>query len=187
MKRTNWYFRGYQRVEEPKKNGKGVTHRLVYKGEWYGFPGGKKQGRRVKLECGLLSALVLGIYLYAQLNPSLGGRVGWLGATSLLALIPMMVEVAAFANFLPAGEKWEYRVYHGGYRRLFRAGCVLAGLLAVWLVMELWFILRFPDFWKKELTYLLSILICLAAQAGVLIILRRNPVEILEEAQENAC
>ncbi len=184
MKHSNWYFHGYERVEERKWNGKGTTYRMVYTGDWYGFPGGKRQGRAVKLKCGLLSALVAAAYLYAQLNPALGGRVGWLAATSMLGFIPLMFEAAAFVNFLPAGEKWEYRVYYSGYRRLFRFGCGLAGILIVWLGMELWFVIRFPDLLPTELLYLLAIIVCVAAQALVLLIIHKNPVNIVEPARK---
>lgn len=181
MKRENWYFRGYQRVEEPRKGGSGTRLRLVYTGEWYGFPHGKTQQRRVKLSCGLLTALMLGAYLFAQLHPGLGGRIGWLAATSMLAMLPMMVEVAAFFNFLPAKEKWEYRVYYGGYRRMRYSGWALTCFLLVWLGMELWFLLQFSEWWKVEFPYLLSILIALAAQGGMMAVISRNPVCVLEE------
>lgn len=184
MRHSDWYFRGYERVEQPKSGGKKTAVRMVYFGDWYGFPGGKRQGRAVKLACALLSILVAAAFFYAQLNPSLGGRVGWLGGTSLLALVPLMFEAAAFFSFLPAGEKWEYRVYHAGYRKLFRSGCVLEGIVLVWLLMELWFVLRFPELLKVELAYLLAIVVCAAAQSAVLLVLRKNPVQIVEKGRK---
>ena len=183
MKPSDRYFKGYERIEEPKKNGKGTVTRMVYVGDWYGFAGGKAQGRAVKIKCTILCAVSAFSWLYAQLNPAVAGRSTWMAALSVLILIPLLFEIVAFANFLPAGEKWEYRIYDYGYRRLFLFSGIFEGIVFIWLGMEIGFLILFPRIRSAELRYLAAILICALSQAAVLYILHKNRPVILEKGR----
>jgi hypothetical protein len=176
----SWYFDGYERVEQPKKDGSGTRRVLVYKGEYYGLAGGAPGLRRVKLCSAAGAALCLVAFFYAQLFPSSGGMYRLVAAPGILALVPMMFFVIGLGNFLFAREQWEIRVYYAGYRRMSRWVIALAVLLGVWVLAEaVYLILCRAQVWD-ELRYLLAALVSAAACLWLVRLTRGNPAVVVK-------
>ena len=181
MKRQgSWYFEGYKRVEEPKKNGKGTHQVLVYVGEYYGFKGGRAVQNRMKLLTTLACLISIATYFYAQLTPAEGGMNRFVAMPGILALLPMIFLVIGQFNFLTAREKWEIRVYYAGYRRVGRWIIVQVVLLVIWTVLEVGFVVLNPSMLLAELHYLLAALVSLAASVWLLVMVRMNPAVVVQ-------
>ena len=177
--RASWYFDGYKRIEEDGPDGK-KGGRLVYVGEWYGFPGGRAEMNGIKKKTLFLSVVCFLACFYAQFHPSAGGMVHWLAIPSLLSLVPMMYMVIGFVNFLPAKEKWEIRVYYAGYRRLYRSSVTALVFLGVWLLMEIGFIVLNPGEISGELKYLAAVAVGTGALAVQVYLMHFHPVVVTE-------
>ena len=181
MKRQgSWYFEGYKRVEEPKKNGKGTHQVLVYVGEYYGFKGGRAVQNRLKLLTTLACLSTIATYFYAQLTPAEGGMNRFVALPGILALLPMIFLVIGQVNFLTAKEKWEIRVYYAGYRRMGRWAIALVVLLALWTAIEVGFVVMNLSMLLAELHYLLAAVVSLAASIWLLVMVRMNPAVVVQ-------
>ena len=174
------YFEGFERVKILREDGKGVRTEYVYRGDWYGFPGGKPQNIRMKLSCAGLSAAALAAYIAAQLTPAVVGMSRIFGSISALAFIPFMFEIVAFCTFLPAGERWIMRVLRDGYRALTLWAKIQEGLLGVFLLLQLGLTIWYGG-WSQELHCILLYALAFAAQTGMLILILKNPAELLEK------
>ncbi len=170
----SWYFDGYKRVEQPKKNGKGTHSVLVYVGEYYGF---KEKGlqRRLKWQTTLATVICIVTYFFAQLTPADGGMNRFVALPGILALVPMIFLVMGLFNFLIAKEKWEIRSYYAGYRRLGRFAIAQVLILAIWTLVEAGFLVVNPSSLLEELHYLLGALVSLAAAIWLVVLVRRHP------------
>ena len=177
-KRGDRYFDGYQRVPETDAEGN-VRYKLQYMAEWYGYEKAGEQ-KKLKLAVSLIALTMLVFYLIAQLNPSVGGMMRYMAIPSLLALVPMMFVVMGWLNLLLAKQKWELRVYYAGYRRLLRSGIILLILLAVWLALEIVFICMNPGLLEGELLYLGCAVVSTAAEAALVILLRKHPPRVVD-------
>ena len=180
MKRMgSWYFDGFKREEYTKPNGK-KSSRLVYVGEWYGFPGGREEMLRLKKAAFLLTALSCIPYFYAQFNPAEGGMVHWMAIPSLLSLVPLIYMIIGLINFLPSKDKWEIRVYYSGYRRLYRSAVVVLVLMCIWIVMEAVYIVMNLSSILSELAYFLCVVASTAFLACMIVLIRRHPAVVIE-------
>ena len=175
----NWFFEGYQAEYEETGDGR-RKKRLVYRGEYYGFPGGRAEQRTVRWACTGLSLLTVGLNLLDQFFPAQGGMVRWMAIPSLLSLVPMIFLVMGLINFWMAGEQWEIRVFYAGYRRLWRWGLAYGGLMVLWLAMELAFVIGNPGLLGEELVYCLILAAATAAQGAQLILIRRHPARVVK-------
>jgi hypothetical protein len=178
--RGSWYFEGYQRVEQPKKDGTGTRQVLVYTGEYYGLPGGAQALRTHKLLCSVATVLCLLPYFYAQLFPAAGGMNRLVAMPGILALVPMMFLVIGLGNFLFAKEQWEIRVYYAGYRRMSRWSIALAVLLGLWALAEIVFVVRNRTLIAAEALYLIAALASVAANLYLVWLVRKNPAVVVQ-------
>lgn len=164
------YFDGYERAPSGK---------LVYTGPKYGFPTQALQ-RRIKCKTAVLTAGMLAAEIVAQFFPSAGGMQRYMAIPSLLSLVPLMFWIMGQVGFLAAKQSWELRVYYSGYRRLYRAGIWQLVFCCLWLLGELWYLGGHPDGFAAELGYLLCVAACTACAAGMTLVLRRNPPQVVE-------
>ncbi len=171
--RGSRFFDGYQIEQTPEGKRK-----LRYTAEWYGFaqPG---QQRRVKGAVSGLILVMLVCYFAAQLHPSPGGMARYMAIPSLLSLVPMIFLLMGWGNLLPAKDAWELRVYYSGYRRLFRAAVGQLALFSLWLLGEGFYIGTHLEGAAAELGYLCCALVCTAAMAALVVLIRRNPVQVV--------
>ncbi len=176
----SWYFEGYKRVEQPKKNGKGTHQVLVYVGEYYGIPDGKEAQKKLKRQTALAALICFAAYFYAQLTPAAGGMNRFVACPGILALVPIIFLAIGMFNFLTAREKWEIRVYYAGYRRIGRWGIAQAVLLALWTLAEVGFVVLNLSLFLAELHYLLGALISLAAAVWLVVLVQRNPAVVVQ-------
>jgi hypothetical protein len=175
----SWFFEGYKRVEQPKKNGNGTRQVLVYVGEYYGFPGGAQVLRKRKTQSVLATVLCLFPYFYAQFFPSTGGMNRLVGLFGILALFPMIFFVMGLGNFLFAKEEWEIRVYYAGYRRMTRWGIAQAVILGLWTLAELAFLVLHRSLLAEELPYFLAALVSFGANLWLVWLVRKNPAIVV--------
>lgn len=171
--RGSWFFDGYQmeQTAEGKKQ-------LRYTAQWYGFAR-QGQQRRIKAAVSGLILVTLVCYFTAQLRPSPGGMARYMAIPSLLSLVPMMFLLMGWGNLLLAKDAWELRVYYSGYRRLFRAAVGQLVLFALWLLGEGFYIGTHLEGAVAELGYLCCTLVCTAAMAALVVLIRRNPVQVV--------
>lgn len=172
--RGSWYFDGYKREKQPRKDGKGARSVLVYVGEYYGF---REKGlqRRLKWQTSLAVTASIAAYLYAQLTPAEGGMNRFVALPGILVLVPMIFLLIGLFNFLIAREKWEIRSYYAGYRRLGRFAIAQMAIMAVWALMEAGFVALNPSLFFEELHYLLGALTSLGASIWLVALVRRHP------------
>ena len=104
----------------------------------------------------------------------------WVGAPCLLVLVPLIFLWIGLVNFLPAKEKWELRVFYAGYRRMYRWTIVTMVLLVVTAAAELVFLVSAAQAPLAELPYLLGLAACLLCAAGILLLVRRHPAEVVQ-------
>jgi hypothetical protein len=178
--RGSWYFDGYQRVEQPKKDGTGTRQVLVYTGEYYGLPGGAQPLRKHKLLCSAATVLCLLPYFYAQFFPATGGMDHLVALPGILALVPIMFLVIGLGNFLFAKERWEIRVYYAGYRRMTRWSIALAVLLGLWALAEVVFVARNSSLAVEEAPYLIAALVSAAADLWLVWLARKHPAVVVQ-------
>lgn len=177
--RGSWYFEGYQ--SEIQLDDKGREKRvLVYRGEWYGLGLEPTAYRRCKLTFLGLTVLLTALYLLINFFPSEGGMTSWVGAPCLLVLVPLIFLWIGLVNFLPAKEKWELRVFYAGYRRMYRWTIVTMVLLVVTAAAELVFLVSAAQAPLAELPYLLGLAACLLCAAGILLLVRLHPAEVVQ-------
>ena len=169
-----WYFEGYKKVEILKPNGKKGS-KLVYEGSWYAIPGGLNELKKRKIQILFLSIVSVISFLLAQIFPSEGGMTTWVAVPSLIAILPIMYMIAGYFTFLPSREKWEIRIYYGGYRRIYRSSVGVTVILAIWLGLEGTFIIMNRDLLFNELFYLFCIFISLGSAAAQTYIIYKNP------------
>lgn len=175
--RGSRFFDGYQLEQTPE--GKKKLH---YTAQWYGFarPG---QQRRVKAVVSGLILVTLVCYFTAQLRPSPGGMARYMAIPSLLSLVPMIFLLMGFVNFLLAKDAWELRVYYSGYRRLFRAAVSQLVLFALWLLGEGFYTGTHLEGAGAELGYLCCALVCTGAMVALVVLIRRNPVQVVRSPE----
>jgi hypothetical protein len=176
----SWYFEGYQRVEQLKKDGSGTRQVLVYTGEYYGLPGGAEALRAVKRQSVITTILCLLPYFYAQFFPSSGGMEHLVALPGILALVPMMFLVIGLGNFLFAKEQWEIRVYYAGYRRMSRWAIAQAVLLGLWALAELVYLALHISLFAEELPYLAAALVSTAANLWLVRLTRKHPAVVVK-------
>jgi hypothetical protein len=175
-----WFFDGYKAVMEPRKDGNGMHRVLVYKGEWYGLKLDRGACRRIKLLFLALSIALSASYLLISFFPSTGGMSRYVGIPCLLTLVPLIFFWIGMINFLPAGEKWELRVYYAGYRRVKRAAYVILCLMSATFVSECVYLFMNADGWSGELLYLAGAAACLACVAAILLLQKRAPAVVVQ-------
>lgn len=168
--RGSRFFDGYERDSSGK---------LIYTGPRYGYPGAETQ-RRIKLQSGLLTLGMLAGEILAQFFPSLGGMQRYMAIPSLLSLVPLIFWIMGEAELLMAKQSWELRIYYSGYRRLYRSGIWEIVLCGLWLLGELWFLIRQPVSFVSELLYLICILLCLTCAVLMTVLLRKHPPQVVE-------
>lgn len=171
------FFDGYQ--AEETQDGK-RKKRLVYRGEYYGFPGGPAEGRRVKVTCTLLIVLSAGLNLCNQFYPSYGGMDRCVAIPSLLSLIPMIFLMIGLINLLITKDKWEIRMVYAGHRRLRRSGACYFVIMLIWLTMEALFVLRNTSVAFAEMRYIVILALSTCADAGLLFVLQRHPAVVVQ-------
>ena len=168
--RGSRFFDGYERDSSGK---------LVYTGPRYGYSDSDTQ-RRLKVQTGLLTLGMLAGEVLAQFFPSLGGMQRYMAIPSLLSLIPLIFWIMGQLELLLAKQSWELRIYYSGYRRLYRAGICELVLLGLWLLGEVWFLIRQPASFGSEVLYLACIVLSLVCTAGMTALLHKNPPQVVE-------
>ncbi len=176
----SWFFEGYKGTYETDEDGNKGKRKLVYVGEYYGFRGGREELALMKKVCAGLTLLSLLAFFYAQFFPSTGGMIHWLAIPSLLALVPVIFMIMGLINFLPSKDKWEIRVYYSGYRRLLRWSYIYLVLDAIWLEMEIIFIIMNPSLIMSELRFALSILASIVAISVEIKLMREHEAMVVE-------
>lgn len=171
--RGSRYFDGYQIEQTPE--GK----KLRYAAEWYGYAQPGRQ-RQVKAIASALILGMLGCYFAAQLHPSPGGMERYMAIPSLLSLVPMIFLGMGWVSFLLAKERWELRVYYAGFRRLCRSAACQLVLFLLWTAAEVYYLATHWDSAGAEAGYFTCTLICTAAMAALLVLLKRYPAQVVQ-------
>jgi hypothetical protein len=180
--RGSWYFEGYQREQQLRTDGT-TRSVLVYRGEYYGFPQGLEQQKKLKRQTTIAVVLCYLAYFYAQLTPAAGGMYRFVALPGILALVPILFLSIGMVNFWMAKEKWEVRVYYAGYRRVTRWGIALLVLLGIWTAVEIGYLVVHLSLFLSELHYLLAALVSVAAAAWLVYLVRKYPAVVIEGPQ----
>lgn len=165
-KYQHWYIRGWVYEDVLGRNG-AVTHKLIYRGEYYRAYGPKGSFLRRKLLITVLLALIYGAYVGYSFRGPAGGRVFYAGAESMLAIIPMMFQGMGAVSLWAAPEKMPFRNYYAGILRTKVSSAATAVLLTASGVGEAVFMLlhrrQSSIRWADEWIWLGGCLVCAAA------------------------
>lgn len=113
-----WYMDGYEWEQVPDKKGK-MRLQLVYRGLYYRYE--TENLFREKCRTGLLSALAICILVvgYFLIGQALGHS--WVGAISLILVIPAMYLLIGLIFFLAQKGVLTTRQLYEGYGRMLRS------------------------------------------------------------------
>lgn len=178
---TKDYFDGYKFIEVPKKNGKGTRRVMEYIGEWYGIKCSSKEHKRFKIWAACLSVVALTVYLLCVLSRASVNMHQYAALPAALILLPMLFLFMGVVSFLIAKEKWERRVYHSGYRRMYRGAIGNTALFGLsFIVGAVYTIISDSPAELIDYGYLAGMLIGTACSAALLAMIRAKPAKVVQ-------
>lgn len=113
-----WYMDGYEWEQRPDKKGKMRTQ-LVYRGLYYRYETENLTGEKCRI--GLLTALAICFLIAAYCLPGRTLGHSWVGAISLILIIPAMYTVIGLMSFLLQKGALTTRQLYAGYGRTLRS------------------------------------------------------------------
>ena len=175
------YFREYRYITVPKKNGKGTRRIMEYIGEWYGIDCSRKEFVRLKIWTACLTVVALAVYLLCILSGANVNIHKWAALPSTLLLIPMLLFLMGVGSFLFAKEKWEVRVYHSGYRRMYRGAIATAILFCISVIAGIIFTASVSQpAGLLDYGYLTGMLIGTSCVTALVAMIRANPAIVVQ-------
>ena len=178
---TKDYFNGYRAITVPQKNGRGTRRILEYIGEWYGIGCTREEYIRLKTKIVCFALAILAVYLPCSLSGASISMYRWVAAPAILSLVPMLFLFIGVVSFLCADEKWELRVYHAGYTRIYRSAIgssVLLGITAISCLLS--FALIDQSVKALDLVYLAGMLIDLACAVMLVVTIKAHPAIVVQ-------
>ena len=183
---ANWYFKDYEKRTVLENGRKKVV--WDYNGDYYSY-GFDKHGLGIfKLKNALLLLLYIAVYVAVSVYPFGANRTAYVGAVHLLALVPMFFLIMGVGNLLFTDVKMTYREHHASVFRIDRSltvSLILEGLVAVLDVVYLIIGVE-PSDLKKELLFLVGVLVGFAALAVIRLMQKKHPCKVIPGKQRNA-